>query len=229
MALMRSDIRHAENHPLLVVGLDRGEAITAEAGAMVTTAGAVDIEATERDNAGVLSSLRRATDQRESIRLVRFVADGGTGQVTLAPPLPGDVIRTMTRNESVYVVQAGSFLGTHEDVTVNSTADTRQPLRGTEGLSFLELAGSGPVFLAGYGAVEKHALDPSDSFTVDTGHVVAFTGDVSYDLETVAGLKSNVFQDEAVISHFTGPGTVWVQTRSHESHLAWIAPHLLER
>lgn len=226
---MRSDIRHPENHPLLVVGLDRGEAITAEAGAMVTTAGAVDIEATERDNAGVLSSLRRATDQRDSVSLVRFVAEGGSGQVTLAPPLPGDIVRTMIPEESLFVVQAGSYLGTHDEVIVNSTADTRQPLKGDEGLSFLELAGSGPAFLAGYGAVEKHTLDPSETVTVDTGHVVAFTGNVSYDLETVTGLKSNVFQDEAVISHFTGPGTVWIQTRSHESHLAWLTPHILER
>lgn len=225
---MRSDVRHPENHPLLVVGLDRGEAITAEAGTMVTTAGGIEIEATERESSGVLSSLRRATAQREAVSVVRFVADGGSGQVTLAPPLPGDIVRTMVREESVYVVQAGSFLGTHEDVILNSTADTQQPLRGDEGLSFLELSGSGPAFLAGYGAVENHSLGSGETLTVDTGHVVAFTGGVSYDLETVAGLKSNVFQDEAVISHFQGPGNVWIQTRSHETHLAWLKPYVTE-
>jgi uncharacterized protein (AIM24 family) len=134
----------------------------------------------------------------------------------------------MIRDESVYVVQAGSFLGTHDDVILDATADTQQPLRGDEGLSFLELSGSGPAFLAGYGAVEKHGLDPGETLTVDTGHVVAFTGGVSYDLETVAGLKSNVFQDEAVISHFQGPGSVWIQTRSHETHLAWLKPYVTE-
>lgn len=226
---MRSDIRHAENHPLLVVGLNRGEALTAEAGAMVTTAGGVEIEARRgQDRTGVLSSLRRATDQRESVRLVRFVAENSSGQVTLAPPLPGDIIRTMVRDRSVFVVQAGSFLGAAESVVIDSTADTQQTLRGDEGLSFLELSGSGAAFLAGYGAVEKRTLSPSDSITVDTGHVVAFTGDASYDLETVEGLKSNVFQDEAVISHFQGPGSVWIQTRSHEAYLAWLRPHVRE-
>ncbi|MFB6113598.1 MAG: TIGR00266 family protein [Halodesulfurarchaeum sp.] len=225
---MRSDISHPENHPLLVVGLDRGEAITAEAGAMVMTAGAVDIESTGGRNSGVFSSLRGDTDDKESIRLVRFVADGGSGQVQLAPPLPGDVVRVPVRDQSVYVVQAGSFLGAHDGVILDSTADTQQPLRGNEGLSFLELSGTGPSFLAGYGAVETHTLSGSDSLRIDTGHVVAFTADVSYDLETVSGLKSNVFQDEAVISTFEGPGTVWIQTRSHEAHLAWLKPYVRE-
>lgn len=134
----------------------------------------------------------------------------------------------MIRDQSLFVVQAGSFLGTHENVIIDSMADTQQTLRGNEGVSFLELSGRGPAFLAGHGTVEERSLSPSDSITVDTGHVVAFTGDVSYDLETIEGLKSNVFQDEAVISHFQGPGSVWIQTRSHEAHLAWLRPHVTE-
>lgn len=226
---MRSDIRHAENHPLLVVGLRDGEALTAEAGSMVTTSGGVEIQATRSESSGVLSSLRRSTEERETVRMVRFVAEGSAGQVTLAPPLPGDIVRTGIGDRTVFVVQAGSFLATHEDVVIDSLADTEQTLRGDEGLSFLKLSGGGVAFLAGYGAVEPHSLDGGDSITVDTGHVVAFTGSVSYDLETVSGLKSNVFGDEAVISHFQGPGTVWIQTRSHEAHLAWLTPHLQER
>ena len=225
---MRSEIRHEETHPLLAVGLDRGEALTAEAGAMVTTAGGIEIEATRGESSGMLSSLRRGTSSREAVRVVRFVAENGSGQVTLAPPLPGDIVRTMIRDEPVFVVQSGSFLGAAETVTVDATADTDQPLRGDEGLSFLRLAGSGPAFLAGYGAVESRRLDRSDSVTVNTGNVVAFTGEVTYDLETVEGLKSNVFQDEAVISRFQGPGQVWIQTRSHEAYLAWLRPHVTE-
>jgi uncharacterized protein (TIGR00266 family) len=225
---MRSEIRHEETHPLLVVGLNRGEALTAEAGAMVTTGGGIEIEATKSESSGMLSSLRRGTDTREAVRLVRFVAENGSGRVTLAPPLPGDVVRTMVRDQSLFVVQSGSFLGAHENVTVDATADTEQTLRGDEGLSFLELSGSGPAFLAGYGAVEQRTLGPSDTITVNTGNVVAFTGDATYDLETVEGLKSNVFQDEAVISRFQGPGSVWIQTRSHEAYLAWLRPHVTE-
>jgi len=225
---MRSEIRHEETHPLLVVGLNRGEALTAEAGAMVTTGGGIEIEATKSESSGMLSSLRRGTDTREAVRLVRFVAENGSGRVTLAPPLPGDVVRTNVRDHSLFVVQSGSFLGAHENVTVDATADTEQTLRGDEGLSFLELSGSGPAFLAGYGAVEQRTLSPSDTITVNTGNVVAFTGDATYDLETVEGLKSNVFQDEAVISRFQGPGSVWIQTRSHEAYLAWLRPHVTE-
>lgn len=51
---------------------------------------------------------------------------------------------------------------------------------GGEGLFLPRCTGTGPLFLSSYGAVEARELRDAESFTVDTGHIVAFE-------ETVTG------------------------------------------
>ena len=220
---MRAEIRHGDTHPTLVIGLGSGDAVTAEAGTMMAVGDGVTMQRPEEG--GVLDSIRKRISDRTPIRVVRYVAETA-GEVTLAPPLPGDIVRISVPEDPLYVVQAGSFVAAHDDVSLRSTSDGEQTLRGEE-LSFLQLVGSGSAFIAGYGAVERRTLNRGDQLTADAGHVIAFTG-VSHELETVQGLKSAVFDDEGVVSRFRGPGRVWLQTRSHDSLLAWLQPQLEE-
>ncbi|MFB6133702.1 MAG: TIGR00266 family protein [Halanaeroarchaeum sp.] len=220
---MRAELRHQEAQPTLIVGLGSGEAITAEAGTMMTVGDGVTMLRPE--DGDVLASIRERLSDRTPIRVVRFVAETA-GEVSLAPPLPGQIVRISASETPVYVVQSGSFVAAHDDVDLRSTADSEHTLRGEE-LSFLHLVGSGPAFLAGYGGIETRTLSRGDRLTANAGHVIAFTG-VSHELETVDGLKSAVFDDEGVVSRFRGPGTVWLQTRSHDAHLAWLQPQLSE-
>ncbi|MFB6094675.1 MAG: TIGR00266 family protein [Halanaeroarchaeum sp.] len=220
---MRAEIRHADAEPTLVVGLGSGDAITAEAGTLVTVGEGVTMQRPEEG--GVLDSIRKRLSDRTPVRVVRFVAETA-GEVTLAPPLPGEIARIAIPEDPLYVVQAGSFLAAHDEVDLQSATDGGPTLRG-EQLSFLQLRGTGPAFIAGYGAVEERRLNRGDRLTADAGHVIAFTG-VSHELETVAGLKSAVFEDEGVVSRFRGPGRVWLQSRSHDAHLAWLQPQLAE-
>ncbi|MFB6132746.1 MAG: TIGR00266 family protein [Halanaeroarchaeum sp.] len=220
---MRAEIRHGDSYPTLVIGLGSGDAITAEAGTMMTVGDGVTMQ--QPEEGGVLDSIRKRLSDRTPIRVVRFVAETA-GEVTLAPPLPGEIGRIPITDQPVYVVQAGSFVAAHDEVSLRSTSDREHTLRGEE-LSFLQLVGSGPAFVTGHGAVERRTLNRGDQLTVDAGHVIAFTG-VSHELETVEGLKSAVFDDEGVVSRFRGPGRVWLQTRSHDSLLAWLQPQLAQ-
>lgn len=218
---MRAEVRHKGSYPTLVVGLGSGEAITAEAGTMMTVGDGVTMQRPEKG--GILDSVRKRLADRTPIRVVRYVAETA-GELSLSPPLPGEVVRVSVSETPIYVVQSGSFLAAHDDVDLRTTSDREHVLRGEE-LNFLQLVGTGPAFLAGYGAVEQRTLRRGDRLTADAGHVIAFTG-VSHELETVEGLKSAVFDEEGVVSRFVGPGRVWLQTRSHDSHLAWLQPQL---
>ncbi|AKH96883.1 TIGR00266 family protein [Halanaeroarchaeum sulfurireducens] len=220
---MRVEVRHEDSHPILVIGLGSGDAITAEAGTMMTVGDGVTMQ--QPEEGGVLDSIRKRLSDRTPIRVARFVAETA-GEVMLSPPLPGDIVRVPVGDDPINVVQAGSFVAAHDNVSLRSTSSREHTLRGEE-LSFLQLTGSGSAFLAGYGAIETRSLNRGDRLTADAGHVIAFTG-VSHELETVKGLKSAVFEDEGVVSRFRGPGTVWLQTRSHDSHLAWLQPQLAE-
>ena len=62
--------------------------------------------------------------------------------------------------------------------------------------------------------VEKN-LAPGEVIKVDTGNVVAFEKTVTYDIETVKGLKNIFMGGEGLfLTRLTGPGKVILQTQN---------------
>lgn len=207
---------------LLTVDLDVGESIRAEAGAMVSHSDGVDIETGA--NGGLLGSLKRSVLGGESFFQNTFTATTH-GHVTLAPPLPGDVVAHELRDETFYV-QSGSYLASDSDIDLDTEFGGARTFFGGEGLFLLKLTGSGPVFLSSYGAIHEVELDAGETYTVDTGHIVAFGGGVEFDVSRVGGLKSTLFSGEGLVAKFQGPGRVWIQSRSEDAFLAWLIPKL---
>ena len=80
--------------------------------------------------------------------------------------------------------------------------------------------------MSSYGAIKPVELDDGERYTVDTGHVVAFEETADFAVRRVAGLKSTVFSGEGLVCRFTGPGKVWLQTRSPDAFLAWLLPKI---
>ena len=85
-------------------------------------------------------------------------------------------------------------------------------------------AGAGRVYYNSYGAVKQIPIQPGQVVTVDTGHVVAFTEGVDYQIGKVGGLKSLAFGGEGLVMHFSGQGTVWIQTRNIGAFAGLLAP-----
>ena len=56
--------------------------------------------------------------------------------------------------------------------------------------------------------------------------MVAFDEGVNYKIKKVGGLKSTLFSGEGLVCTYTGPGRVFLQTRSEDAFLAWLIPHL---
>lgn len=61
---------------------------------------------------------------------------------------------------------------------------------------------------------------------VDTGHIVAFEGELDFEVRKVGGLKSTLLFGVGLVCEFEGPGRVWTQTRSPDAFLAWLIPRL---
>ena len=51
-------------------------------------------------------------------------------------------------------------------------------------------------------------LEAGQKVTVDTGHLVAFTEDIRYEVRRVGGWKSTLFSGEGLVVDLTGPGRV---------------------
>lgn len=219
---MDHTIDYRPSFALLTVSLDEGESIRSEAGAMVSYADGIDIETNA--NGGLFGSLKRSVLGGESFFQNTFVARTA-GDVSFAPPLPGDIVHQYLDDETLYV-QSGSYLASDTGLELDTSFGGSKTFFGSEGLFLLELAGTGDCYLSSYGAIHEVELAAGERYTVDTGHIVAFDGTANFTVERVGGLKSTLFSGEGLVCTFTGPGTVWLQSRSMDSFLSWLIPKL---
>ena len=222
---MEHEITHRPMAAQLTLTLEAGESVRAEGGAMVSQSGDLDIST--QAEGGLLKSLSRSVFGGESFFMNTFSASGPSS-VQLAPALAGDIQHHRLDSETLFV-QSTSFLAAHPDVAVDTKFGGGKSFFGGEGLFLLQLSGTGPAFLASYGAIDEHTVEPGEPLTVDTGHIVAFEASVEFDVRRVGGLKSTLFSGEGLVCEFTGSGTVWTQTRSPDAFLAWLIPKLPTR
>ncbi|WP_336360748.1 TIGR00266 family protein [Haladaptatus sp. ZSTT2] len=219
---MHHEIDHRPSFALVTVHLDTGEAIVTEAGSMVSYTDGVEIKTAA--NGGILGSLKRSVLGGESFFMNTFTANTA-GHVTLAPPLPGDVVNHDLEDETLYV-QSGSFLAADPSIDIDTKFGGGRTFFGGEGLFLLKLTGTGETFLSSYGAIQEVELDADERYIVDTGHVVAFEETANFTVNKVGGLKSTLLSGEGLVVTFTGPGRIWMQTRSEDAFLSWLIPQL---
>ncbi len=87
----------------------------------------------------------------------------------------------------------------------------------------MHATGEETVLLASYGALDTINLEPGESITVDSGHVVAFSPSLGSRLRKVtSGVVQMLKSGEGLVFDFTGPGWVMVQTRNPAALEAWI-------
>jgi uncharacterized protein (TIGR00266 family) len=96
----------------------------------------------------------------------------------------------------------------------------------SEGLIMLRAQGQGKLLLSSYGAIHEMNLAAGQGYTVDTGHLVAFSDGVGFQVRPIGGVKSTLFSGEGLVVDLTGPGRVLLQTRSSDAFLAWLIPKL---
>ena len=219
---MESEILYQPSYSLARVKLLAGEAITAEAGAMVSMSEGITIETGVKG--GFFAGLKRSFLGGESFFMNTFKASA-PGEVTFAPPLPGDIVRFQLNGETVFA-QSSSYIASSPDISVDTKWAGAKGFFAKEGLFLLKVQGTGDVFLSSYGAIHEVKLGAGKSYTIDNGHMVAFDEGVNYKIKRVGGLKSTLFSGEALVCTYTGPGRVFLQTRSEDAFLAWLIPHL---
>ncbi|WP_456454176.1 TIGR00266 family protein [Thermococcus sp.] len=215
---MRYTINHRPSFSLLEVELSQGEAIQAEAGAMVHMSPTIKMET--KAKGGVFGALKRSMLGGESFFINTF---RGPGTLGLAPSYPGD-IEGLEIDGTLYA-QSGAFLASSEGIRIDTKWGGAKTFFGREGLFLLKMSGRGMVFLSSFGAIYRKELH-NEHFVIDTGHMVAFTEGLDFKVRRVGGLKSTLFSGEGLVAEFHGTGTLYIQTRSMDSFISWIIPHL---
>ena len=220
---MKIDIRYQPSYSLAIVSLAPDESVQAEAGAMVSMSANIAIETGMKG--GLLGALTRSVLGGETLFANTFTSKGSPGEITLAPALPGDIASLTMGGETLYV-QSGSFLASDPTIALDLQWGGAKTFFGSEGLFLLKASGRGPVLLCSYGAIHKVALDGRQPYICDTGHVVAFTQGLDFNVRKVGGWKSTLLSGEGLVCEFRGSGDLYLQTRSTQAFLSWLIPRI---
>lgn len=218
---MRHEIAGNPDVGDLTVHLDAGETVLCEAGAMSRMSGHLDMKG--RLVGGFFSSVARKFLGGESMVLAEYSAKQSPGFVSFAPAQTGSVLHRKLDGGAFYLT-AGSFLACTPGVTMKTKFGGMKAFFSGEGAFFLECGGAGDLWFASYGAVIEKAVE--GSYTVDTGHVVAWEPSLTYSIGGMGSLKSTLLSGEGLVLKFQGTGKVYLQTRQLGGMANWLASFL---
>jgi len=220
---MKIDIEYSPAYAMARVLLDQGESAKGEAGAMMAMTPSVDISTSTQG--GIMKGLKRSVLGGESFFMNTFTATGPDAEVVFAPALPGDIVQWSLSSQTVYL-QSGSYLASSMGIDIDSKWGGAKTFFSKEGLFMLKCTGSGDLLVSSYGAIVTVDLAPGQTYVVDTGHMVGWQEGVTYEVKKVGNWKSTMLGGEGLVVRLTGPGRVYVQTRSPENFIAWLTPKL---
>lgn len=211
---MQINILHGPGASAAEIQLAPREKVTAEAGAMIAMSGGVQIETSthKKGSGGILSGLKRMVSG-ESFFLNHFTAPHDGGTVHVATSLPGDMTVLDLNGSERIIVQSGSFVASEENVEFDLGWQGFKSLFSKEGLFWINASGHGKMVINSFGAI--YAIDVTDEFIVDTGHIVAFEETLTFNLSK-AGKSwiSSFLGGEGLVCRFSGTGKVWCQSHN---------------
>lgn len=219
---MQVDIEASPSFAMGTIRLGAGESVKVEAGAMSSMSGGVEIQTASQG--GLLGGLKRSVLGGESFFVNTFTATTG-GEVSVAPKLPGDLIHLPLAGGAMFV-QSGSWVASEPGVEVDTKWGGAKTFFSGEGLFVLRCSGAGDMLVSSYGAIVERRLQPGEAYTVDTGHIVAFEEGVTYAVRKAGSWKSTILGAEGLVTDFTGPGRLLLQTRSPQDLIGWLTANL---
>ena len=205
---------HGNDLQLIEIGLDPGETVKAEVGAMMSMEEDINMETST--GGGIFSGIKRKMTG-ESFFITTFTNEGNAKRhVSFAAPFPGRIIPLdLQELGGTFLCQKDAFLcAAHGiNVTVAFTKKLGAGIFGGEGFILQKLQGDGLAFVHAGGAIVRKELLPGETLRVDTGSLVAFSPSVQYDIGLVGGFRNALFGGEGIfLATMTGPGLVYLQS-----------------
>ncbi len=163
----------------------------------------------------------------ESLFINEFFAEGGQGEIQIAPGAPGDLDHVHLNGDTIFLQNSAYVASTPN---VNLETKWQGFMKGFfsgESFFLIRCSGQGDLWFNTYGALLK--VEVNGEYVVDTGHLVAFTEGLEYRVSMLGGYKSLFFSGEGLVCRFPGQGTLWIQTRRIPALAAWVYSYRPER
>lgn len=207
----------------LVLELSDGATVLADTHSMAYMDGAVDV----KTNAGGIGKAIGRFMGGESLFLNTYTGTGGarSQRVVLSVPMPGDVIELKLSPGESLKASRGVFMAATpaSAVEVSGRLNAKGILSAgqQEGPVLTKITAStlsaARVWLASYGHIERHDVPQGEALLVDNENFVACHVDVNYEISKVGGIKSVILGGEGFAMKFSGPCTVYTQSKGLRS------------
>lgn len=219
---MRYELLYQPSFAVARLLMDPGDSIRAESGAMVSMSPTITMES--KMSGGLGKAIGRLFGG-ESLFQTTFTATHGPGELLLAPALIGDIVALQLSGNAM-MVTSGCYLAGDTSLEMSTKANVKSFFAG-EGLFIMRVSGNGQLLLSSFGAIYALDLQPGQPYIVDTGHIVAFDETMAYEVHRAAkSLWGSFTSGEGFVAHFTGPGRLYIQTRSPQGFSSWISQFL---
>lgn len=215
---------HGEEMQCVEIELDPQETVIAESGSFMFMDNGIEMETIFGDGSkqegGLLNKVLGAGKRLlvgESLFMTAFTNHGyEKRRVSFAAPYAGKIVPlNLAQLGGKIICQKDAFLCAAKGVSIGIEFQRKlgTGLFGGEGFIMEKLEGDGMAFVHAGGYIIEKQLKPGESFRVDTGCIVAFTGSVNYDIQFVKGVKNAIFGGEGLFfAVLSGSGTVWLQS-----------------
>ncbi|WP_046113539.1 TIGR00266 family protein [Aquincola tertiaricarbonis] len=206
------------------VELDPGEAAIGEAGSMMFMDAGIGMDTVFGDGSksqggffGKLLGAGKRLVTGESLFTTIYTNEANVKRrIAFASPYPGKIMAMdLSRLGGTLICQKDAFLCAARGVSLGIALQQKLSVGffGGEGFIMQKLEGDGLAFVHAGGTVVKRELQPGETLLVDTGCVVAYTPNVSFEIQYVGKIKTALFGGEGLFfAKLTGPGTIWLQS-----------------
>ena len=166
----------------------------------------------------------------------------GPGEVLYAPPFLGDITTIRLTGKETWNVGKEAFLvATQGIIKEYKRQGLGKAMFSGEGFFTLKVSGTGLLWVSSFGAIirkdvgsanpfeklmlTRPQLQEGEKYIVDNGHLVAWN--CPYVIERVAsgGIISGLAAGEGLVCKFSGPGTVFLQTRNPAAFSLYLTTH----
>ena len=162
----------------------------------------------------------------ENVFTAEFRAKRDGQTLMLAPDSQGDILPISLSGKGGYNLTRGAYLADIGECELTIKYGGVKGMMAKTGLFLLHAVGEGTVFCQTYGAIVEQELAEGENFIVDNRFVVAFSDTVQYQLvKATKSLKDSMLSGEGLVVKYTGPGTVFYQTRGKPA-VGWLSTFL---
>ncbi|KAI0881822.1 DUF124-domain-containing protein [Annulohypoxylon maeteangense] len=208
-------ISHRDCNTIITIQLAMGCPISAKPGVLIAMSPTITLKGEYK------FSMKKLMASGGELGHSTFI---GPGELLLAPSMLGDMTTIRLTGDESWSVGKDSYVANTQGVVRDyKRQGLGKAMFSGEGLWVHKISGIGLLWITSFGAIIRKDLAEGERYIVDNGHLVAWN--VKYVMERVAsgGIMGGLASGEGLVCKFTGPGTVFLQTRNPRSFGAYMA------